>query len=69
MDFRIRDVMIGGFALVAAPADYGVTGIMTFMVSHDGVVHEKELGPDTEAQFRAMELYDPDETWTPVDES
>ena len=69
MDFRIKDVMIGGFALVAAPADYGVSGIMTFIVSHDGVVFEKDLGPDTAAQFRAMELYDPDGTWTPVEES
>ncbi|HXV75859.1 MAG TPA: DUF2950 domain-containing protein [Candidatus Polarisedimenticolaceae bacterium] len=68
MDFRIKDVMIGGFALVAAPADYGVTGIMTFIVSHTGVVYEKDLGPETEAQFRAMELYDPDETWTTVEE-
>lgn len=67
MDFRIKDVMIGGFALVAAPADYAVTGVMTFIVSHDGVVYEQDLGSDTEARFRAMELYDPDETWTPVE--
>jgi hypothetical protein len=67
MDFRVGDVMIGGFALVAAPAEYGVTGVMTFIVSHDGIVYEKDLGPETVEQFRAMELYDPDETWTAVE--
>jgi hypothetical protein len=41
---------------------------MTFIVSHDGVVFEKDLGPDTAAAFRSMELYDPDETWSPVEE-
>jgi hypothetical protein len=68
-DFRVGGVMIGGFALVAAPADHGVSGIMTFIVSHDGIVYEKDLGPETAAQFRTMELYDPDETWTAVEES
>lgn len=66
MDFVVGGIMIGGFALVAAPADYAVTGVMTFMVSHDGVVYEKDLGPTTLEQFRAMERYDPDPTWIPV---
>jgi hypothetical protein len=66
MDFVVQGVMIGGFALVAAPADYAVTGVMTFIVSHDGVVCQKDLGPETLDQFRAMERYDPDPTWTPV---
>jgi len=68
MDFVLDGVMIGGFALVAAPADYAVTGVKTFIVSSSGIVYEKDLGPDTVAQFRAMERYNPDSTWTPVSE-
>jgi len=66
MDFVVGGVMIGGFALVAAPADYEVTGVMTFIVSHKGVVYQKDLGPETLDQFRAMELYNPDPAWEPV---
>jgi len=68
MDFVIGGVMIGGFALVAAPADYEATGVKTFMVSHDGVVYEKDLGPQTLGQFSAMDRFDPDPTWKPVTE-
>lgn len=68
MDFVVRGVMIGGFALVAAPAEYGVTGVRTFIVSHDGVVYENDLGPDTLDQFRRMERFDPDKSWIPVPE-
>jgi hypothetical protein len=66
MDFVIKGVMIGGFALVAAPAEYGVTGVKTFMVSHDGVVYEKDLGDKTLSAFEAMVRFNPDKTWTPV---
>lgn len=66
MDFVVNGVMIGGFALVAAPAEYGLTGIKTFMVSHDGVVYEKDLGPTTLAQFAALDRFNPDDTWRPV---
>jgi hypothetical protein len=66
MDFVVQGVMIGGFALVAAPAEYGVTGVKTFIVSHYGVVYEKDLGPETLDLFRAMERFDPDSTWSPV---
>jgi hypothetical protein len=66
MDFLVDGAMIGGFALVAAPAEYEVTGIKTFIVSHDGIVYEKDLGPTTVDQFRKMERYNPDKTWTPV---
>jgi hypothetical protein len=66
MDFMVRGVMIGGFALVAAPSNYGVTGVKTFIVGPAGVVFEKDLGPDTLAQFHGMEKYNPDPTWTPV---
>jgi len=67
MDFMVKGVMIGGFALVAAPADHAVTGVMTFIVGHDGVVYQKDLGPKTLDQFRAMDRYNPDPTWNPVD--
>ncbi len=66
MSFVIEDAMIGGFAFAAAPAEYGLTGIKSFIVSHDGVVYEKDLGPTTLDQFRAMELYNPDPSWDPV---
>jgi hypothetical protein len=66
LDFVVQGVMIGGFALVAAPADYDKTGVKTFLVSHDGVVWEKDLGPKTLEAFRAMERFDPDKSWSPV---
>jgi Protein of unknown function (DUF2950) len=66
MDFVVKGVMIGGFALVAAPAEYGVTGVKSFMVSHDGVVYEKDLGPNTLNEFAKMERFNPDRSWTPV---
>ncbi len=66
MDFVIKGVMIGGFALVAAPAEYGVTGVQTFIVSHDGVVYQKDLGIKTLDEFSKMELFNPDDSWTPV---
>ena len=66
MNFVVNGVMIGGFALVAAPAEYRKTGVKTFIVSHDGVVYEKDLGPATLEQFKKMELFNPDRTWKPV---
>ena len=68
IDFVVKGVMIGGFALVAAPARYLATGVRTFIVSHDGVVYEKDLGPNTLDQFKKMELFNPDKSWTPVQE-
>jgi len=68
MDYVIKGIMIGGFALVAAPAEYRVTGVKTFMVSQDGVVWQKDLGPTTLDQFKAMEWFNPDKTWTPVED-
>jgi hypothetical protein len=62
-DYVARGRMIGGFAAVAWPVRYGDTGIMTFMVSHDGVVYEKDLGPNTAAIAAAMTRFDPDSTW------
>ncbi len=66
MDFVVNGAMIGGFALIAAPAQYGLTGIKTFMVSHDGVVYEKDLGPSTLDQFATLDRFNPDRTWRPV---
>lgn len=67
LDFVVNKVMIGGFALVAAPAEYGVTGVKTFIVSHDGVVYEKDFGPATLDAFKRMERFNPDKSWTPVE--
>jgi hypothetical protein len=68
MDFVVQGAMIGGFALVAAPAEYGVSGVDTFMVSDDGVVYQRDFGPKTLDQFQTMQLYNPDKSWTPVQE-
>jgi hypothetical protein len=63
-DFIVRSHMIGGFALVAYPSSYGVSGIMTFIVNQDGVVYQKDLGPKTAQVASAMKAYNPDRTWT-----
>ncbi len=59
--------MIGGFALVAWPADYGNSGLMTFIVSHAGNVYEKNLGQDTAERVKSMTSFDPDRTWMKVE--
>ncbi len=63
IDFMVGGAMIGGFGLAAAPAEYRVTGVMTFMVGPDGVVYEKDLGADTMKIFQSMDKYNPDNTW------
>jgi hypothetical protein len=63
LDYVVGGAMIGGFALVAWPADYQVTGVETFIVSYDGVVYQKDLGPDTAKIASTMERYNPDKTW------
>ena len=63
LDYVINGIMIGGFALVAVPAEYRVTGVKTFMVSYDGVVYEKDFGPNSRETFKSMERYNPDKTW------
>src|SRR5438477_3915384 len=63
VDFMVGGAMIGGFGLAAAPAEYRVTGVKTFMVGPDGVVYEKDLGPDTLKTFQAMDTYNPDKKW------
>jgi len=66
MDFVVKGAMIGGFALVAFPAQYRVTGVQTFMVSHDGVVYQKDLGPKTTELANAIDRFNPDKSWAPV---
>jgi hypothetical protein len=68
LDYVIGGVMIGGFALVAVPVEYRVSGVKTFMVSHDGIVYEKDLGPDSLEIVNAMERYNPDPTWQRTDD-
>ena len=68
MDYVVEGAMIGGFALMAFPAQYRNTGVMTFMVSSDGVVYQKDLGPDTAQIAKTIERFNPDKTWTPVAE-
>jgi hypothetical protein len=63
MDYLIGGAMIGGFALMATPAEYGVTGVNTFIVSHDGIVYQKDLGPDSVTLAKAITRYNPDNTW------
>jgi hypothetical protein len=67
LNYVIEGAMIGGFALVAVPAEYGVTGVMTFIVSYNGVVYQKDLGPDSLNIVKQMELYNPDKTWRVTD--
>lgn len=62
-DYIVNGKMIGGFAVIAYPAEYGNSGVMTFIVNHDGVVYQKDLGEDTKQEAQAMKLFDPDKTW------
>jgi hypothetical protein len=66
LDFVVKGVMIGGFALIAFPAQYRLTGVQTFIVSHDGVVYQKDLGPKTLELARAIDRFNPDKSWIPV---
>ena len=62
-DYVAKGKQIGGFAVVAYPATYGNSGVMTFLVNHDGVVYQKDLGRNTATTAKAMTTYDPDKTW------
>jgi hypothetical protein len=68
INFVIDGAMIGGFALAAVPAEYGVTGIKSFIISYEGIVYQKDLGPNTLEIFDKMEAYNPDKTWTSTDD-
>jgi hypothetical protein len=62
-DYVVNGKLTGGFALVAWPSQYDVTGIVTFVVNQDGVVFERDLGADTEAAARTISTYNPDSSW------
>jgi hypothetical protein len=66
-DYVVRKNMIGGFAVVAYPAVYGSSGVMTFVVNYEGVVYEKDLGKNTAKTAKAMTSFDPDQTWKKVE--
>jgi hypothetical protein len=68
LDYVIEGIMIGGFALVAVPAEYRVTGVKTFMVNNDGIVYQKDLGPDSLNIVKKIDLYNPDSTWRPTND-
>lgn len=63
-DYVAQGKMIGGFGLIAWPATYGNSGVMTFIVNHDGVVYQKDLGPNTAATVQKITKFNPDKTWT-----
>ena len=67
LNYVVKGKMIGGFALVAWPAEYGVSGVKTFIVNHRGVVYEKDLGPNTAASARQMTRFNPDKSWKPAE--
>jgi hypothetical protein len=68
-EYIAKGNMIGGFALVAYPAQYGNSGVMTFIVNQDGVVYQKNLGKDTTKIAEATKVFDPDKTWKKVEEN
>jgi hypothetical protein len=65
-DYVIKGRMIGGFGMVAYPAQYGASGVMTFIVNHEGIVYEKNLGKNTAKIAQKIKLFDPDKTWRKV---
>jgi hypothetical protein len=68
-DYIVKGMMIGGFAAMAWPANYGVTGVQTFQVSHDGIVYQKDLGRSTPRLAPVIHRYDPDKTWTRTEDA
>lgn len=67
MDYVVDGAMTGGFAMVAFPAEYENSGIMTFIIGPDGVVYERDLGKESASQARAMDAYNPGPEWSPVE--
>ena len=68
-DYLVNGKMVGGFAVVAFPATYGNSGVMTFIVNHDGVVYQKDLGKNTGKVATAMKTFDPDASWKKAQET
>ena len=69
LEYVVRSKMIGEFALVAYPAEYRNSGVMTFIVSHAGTVFQKDLGPDTAKIAERMSSFNPDKSWQKVDDT
>jgi len=69
LDYFDKGVLKNGFALIAWPADYGASGVMTFIVNQDGVVFQKDLGENTDASVASIDAYDPDSSWVAVTDS
>lgn len=67
LDYVVKGKMIGGYGLIAYPAEYGNSGVMTFVVNHGGTVYQKDLGPGTENIASRITLFNPDQTWKKVD--
>jgi hypothetical protein len=65
-NYIVNGNMVGGFAMIAFPSNWGTSGVMTFVVNQQGKVYEKNLGPDTTKIAQKMKLYNPDKTWIPV---
>jgi hypothetical protein len=63
LDYVVQGHLIGGFGVLAYPATYGTSGVMSFMVNHEGLIYEKDLGPATAKIAPAIEAFDPDRTW------
>jgi len=66
LNYVVKGKMIGGFALLAWPAEYGNSGVMTFLVNHNGVIYQKDLGGSTAALVKRIMRFDPDQTWKKV---
>ena len=66
-DYVVNGAMTGGFAILAYPAEYGNSGVMSFLISRDGVVLQKNLGDNTSDAAKAITAFDPDDTWKPVE--
>ncbi len=66
-DYTVKGKMMGGFALVAWPAEYGVSGVQTFIINHEGLVYGKDLGSNTSALARQMSAFNPDKSWRQVE--
>ena len=64
MDYVVDGRLLGGFGVLAYPAEYGNSGIMTFIVNHDGILYQKDLGSETEQTARSINAFDPGEGWT-----
>lgn len=67
LNYVVKGKMLGGFALIAYPAEYGNSGVMTFMVNHNGIIYQKDLGRHTGSIAKRIDLFDPDQTWKKVD--